>query len=237
MVIYGATIGGHVYSARTTFNVLRPEADLASTITTDTPAIDVDQDVRVRGGEWVLHFGIPESGTTLPGITWHATVTVDAGEAGQIAFVQLVKPDDHIVTAGDSRTKKQSYDFVLDCGPFPVPQYAGHLFPVHEFFTYADISEDDSPNSGLGDFLKHNSRNDTFETYLMYKPDTFGSIWVTLCKLDWFWKGAATKDANGGWSLDPGSADYPHTNPAGVDSTDLPQWETNFPALPITPEN
>ena len=56
----------------------------------------------------------------------------------------------------------------------------------------------------------------------MYKSDEVGSIWVTLCKLEWSWGGTATKDAQGQWSkLGVG---HSSKDPKGVDSTELPTW-------------
>jgi len=69
----------------------------------------------------------------------------------------------------------------------------------------------------------------------MYKSDAAGSIWVTLCKLDWYWHGAAESHVNGEWFL-VGDTDGYSIDPLGVDSTHLPQWSRNVLSLPDTPE-
>lgn len=50
---------------------------------------------------------------------------------------------------------------------------------------------------------------------------TRDNIWVTLGKLEWNWKGAATKATT--WSIDKGSDSY-SSNPKGADSIILPVW-------------
>ena len=90
-----------------------------------------------------------------------------------------------------------------------------------------------TPLSGMNSV----SVDETYSLYFMYKSDEPGSIWVTLGKLDWGWKGAAKTDTNGVWSLDPAfPADSSH-DPAGVDSTELPpQWSTNIIAAMNPPQ-
>ena len=86
--------------------------------------------------------------------------------------------------------------------------------------------------------MKKYSADDTFKTYFMYKPAGADSIWVTLCRLDWFWKASATK-GNNGWTLDAGSASSadPPGNPAGTDSTELPIWTGKFSAQTFVADN
>ena len=84
-------------------------------------------------------------------------------------------------------------------------------------------------------------RNDSFHTFLMSGPAGTDSIWVTLGRLDWSWSGAAHRigelpdgnegDNGGGrqgrnWN-GPFGAQWT-VNPAGVATSDLPQWTTIF---------
>jgi len=229
-VAYRVTIDGHCYGNETTFNVRRPSATLRSNTTIDVPAVDVDQDPRVGPG-WNLPFGINLPWGDLAGINWHANVETSANENGTVAYTQLGNTDIHFVKSDNERIKVSSDgQLVLD----NTPQYRDHLFPVDNDCS-TSVSEDDSPSTRLTSYLQHVSRSDEFETYLMYKSDAAGSIWVTLCKLDWYWHGAAESHVNGEWFL-VGATDGYSIDPLGVDSTHLPQWSRNVLSLPDTPE-
>jgi hypothetical protein len=220
LVTYAATIDGHVYSAKTTFNVLRPTATLPSTTTPDLPPVAVGPDPRAPISGVSLHFGLAQ--WPSDGIIWNATVSTGSGEQGQIAFTQLVRTDT-LYTAdnpnGDMSEVSSNGAYVLDGGP---PQYSEPA-DINSNTANFHYSSNDSPFVGLPSWDKHVSRRDDFQLYLMYKSDEAGSVWVTLCELDWYWCGAATK-AGGAWSLDGDTGDS-SINPVGVDSIKLPQWE------------
>src|SRR5205807_10401581 len=62
--------------------------------------------------------------------------------------------------------------------------------------------DSDTPGQGVFSTLQSLSINDNFQTYLMYRPSTPGSIWVTLNVLNWSWSGSATMPG-GGWVVGP----------------------------------
>ncbi len=228
-VIYCVMIGGHTYTASTTFNVLRPTATLTSITTTDDPPVDVGPDPDVGSGV-SLHFGLGH--WPSDGITWNATVSTGDSQDGQIAFTQLVMTDTQYTLddpAGTVLTRSSNLTYVLDGGP---PQYSP---PANIGSNQADFlySSNDSPFVELSSIDKHVSKCDYFRTFLMYKSNEPGSIWTTLCTLDWFWGGSATKDADGHWSLDANSG-FSSVNPTGVDTTELPQWTDYVLHLPLT---
>jgi autotransporter-associated beta strand protein len=220
-VDYGVTVGGRVYSAQTRFNVLRPTATLAST----TP---VPVEVGPSSGMITLHFGLGSAPSL--GIIWNASVTTGAMEDGEIAFTQLVNTSTIAHQPGPPEATVRTWshgEYVLDGGP---PQYSpeANIGSNVRNFPY---SSNDSPYAQLANAVNDNvSRLDYYRTYLMYKSDEAGSIWVTLCRLDWYWQGMAAWDSMRTWHLVNGTASYSH-NPVGLDSTELPKWDTNVRSL------
>ena len=69
--------------------------------------------------------------------------------------------------------------------------------------------------------------SDSFNLYLMYCPDGDDSIWVSLSLIQWNWGGNAVNGVDG-WTLTPGSANFPPANVTGSDCTTLPQWNNFF---------
>jgi len=67
----------------------------------------------------------------------------------------------------------------------------------------------------------------------MYRPNAgtaTDNIWITLGRLDWHFKGAATRDG-ATWTVDKGSASSA-TDPVGASSRILPVWAARYQALP-----
>ena len=73
------------------------------------------------------------------------------------------------------------------------------------------------------------SRSDEFRSYLMYRPAGVGSIWITLRKMTWHWKGAASRrQYDKMWELVPDSGDSPISPPRGLATCELPVWSSSF---------
>jgi hypothetical protein len=175
---------------------------------------------------------------------WNAYVTTGAYQEGDIAFTQLIETDS--LYTEDNPTESQfvkttNGTSILDGGP---PQYdvPGHINSNVTNYHYIVMIHDnppewappsDSPRSSLDNVMKRVSRTDDFQLYLMYKPSSENSIWVTLCKLNWFWGGTASKNPEGIWFLVDGSDSY-SPNPTGFDDTELPQWEDCYDNLQMT---
>jgi hypothetical protein len=222
-VKYTATINGTDYSAKTTYQVKRPPAGMTATHTTDMPAVAVGDE---GDGKIALHFG---SGVS-PGMKFRGDANPPTGGTGEIGFIQLVNIDVRKTLDDDSRQKFTSGGlFVLDSDGTQV-FYGATVAAPQNILSIQRM--EDSPRSVFAAGTKHYSRIDYFRTYWMYKPN--GGIWVTLRKCEWYWKGAATKGANG-WALDPGSSDYTQ-NPASAVSTELPEWNNFFGNLQWVPE-
>jgi hypothetical protein len=121
--------------------------------------------------------------------------------------------------------------FVLDDGGTGVAQYSGTNGIVPAPAGATTFSLIDLPAIGLVSSLKAVSASQQFQTYLMYKPLSSNSIWVTLETLSWNWAGAANKGQDGTWTL-VGNASSFSANPTGVNSVALPLWNnyaTNIP--------
>jgi hypothetical protein len=63
----------------------------------------------------------------------------------------------------------------------------------------------------------------------MYRPNAAGSIWVSIAKLEWYWKAHAkfTKEVDsnkGTWAIV--SKDF-EVNPVGETGYELPVWTNN----------
>ena len=216
-VTYDVMIDGREFSAETEFCVLRPTATLTSTTTFDEPPVDVWPAGYPGGDPTRLGFGY-----VWNGITWNAQITTPAGGSGLVAFTQLAATDVQFTvddTSGTKEKRSSGGKLLLDT----VPQYR-YRFQHVDAGSTSPFSDSDSPFEELLSTDKHVDRNDAFQLYFVYRPDGAGSIWVTLCELDWHWGGAATKDQLGAWSLDSGSAGS-SVNPVGTDSTKPPEWD------------
>jgi len=68
-------------------------------------------------------------------------------------------------------------------------------------------------------------RNDSFKTYLIYRPTGNSTIWVTLSVIEWGWSGTAEYISNE-WELTAGGVftcgDY------GTETSVLPEWDDNI---------
>ena len=77
--------------------------------------------------------------------------------------------------------------------------------------------------------------NESFELYFMYKSNEADSIWVTLSMLTWQWAGQTTRigapaSAANNWNAISGAS---LSSTASARSNVLPQWTTNFGAVPF----
>lgn len=228
-----ATIFGAAVTARGYLDVEEPGSSFTSVTTTATPPVNV----RTNDGFTTLptlRFGIKSS----PGITWTAEVTAGDEQAGEISLVQTVDTYAREVsnTAGP-RVKDTNGVYALDdpegTGFYPSGQEgAPPVGAVHDNET-AQYTSNDSPRTILVG-LTAATREDRFKSYLMYRPSGGDNIWVTLKRMDWYWKGSAQYDGTV-WSVVPNSTGS-STNPTGTDSTDLPIWGVRVQDIPMEDE-
>lgn len=84
----------------------------------------------------------------------------------------------------------------------------------------------DSPCSeGLTQSYLNYETSTTFSTWLMYKPDSTGAIFVPLRKIDWFWSGKATRSGTT-WSLT--ASEKPSAALTSTTTVDFPEWTHNI---------
>ncbi|MDD4539780.1 MAG: hypothetical protein PHT80_12250, partial [Lentisphaeria bacterium] len=84
----------------------------------------------------------------------------------------------------------------------------------------------DSPCSeGLTLSYLNYETSTTFSTWLMYKPNSPGAIFVPLRKIDWFWSGKATRSGTT-WSLT--ASEKPPAAPTSTTTVDFPEWTHNI---------
>jgi len=134
--------------------------------------------------------------------------------------------------ASDSSTE----DFTSD-GNYVLDDGAGIIYGGSEFVS-ANVTKtfnrDDSPGWTLGNPPVHSDQNgtDDFATYLMFKPESADSIWVTLRKLTWSWSCAAEAVDTGigvYWFKATGSGSSSASSQ--VDVVTLPEWDSAFSDL------
>ncbi len=196
-----------------------------------------------------LHYGTGGPGHF--GISWTASATADAAEGGSIQVVRLVDSTEWFTPGGafPRTTVVGTFgNYVLDAYPAPgayeIQQpprdlTTGQLepgtgvLPVGANQT-ATLTSIDNPfmslagNTAVGGTAR-------YVTYLMYKPDTPNSIWVTLQTITWGWGGSATLGPNG-WSLNPGSyPGNPYIRMVGMTISTLPQWIKDWPDVSESP--
>ena len=198
-----AKVNGQTVTAITTFNVLRPTAKIITTGGTVAITLDTNSDT-------TIHCGLPQVGSV--GMLFSPTVTPPSGYSGNInlRWVQKVSSLLRRVQTDDSPPAwyREQATNVLDVS-YPYP-----------FNPYPCTS--DSPSStGLSPYQTV-SYSDSFEMWLMFKPD--GGQWVPLRKVAWHWDGAGSK-YGATWTLDS------HTDPGNPDDTDttaFPTWTDNM---------
>ncbi len=77
----------------------------------------------------------------------------------------------------------------------------------------------------------------------MFRPAGDNSIFVPIRVLDWWWKGSATKDGGGDWSLDGPGGDGNDSLPADTNpkvgnlTIDYPEWNMWWKSVPSEPDN
>lgn len=89
----------------------------------------------------------------------------------------------------------------------------------------------DSPRTNAPDPANDQSlrTKDTFSTYLMYKSDIQGSVWIAISKINWSWDETATNSGNGRWTGTPSQL-----TPGGAT---VPDGPAAFPYYPPGPNN
>jgi hypothetical protein len=152
---------------------------------------------------------------------------------GVWAVAQIIQPRrERTLSDGTVQRNRHYGQWLLDEGPFPSYPFMGAL-PTGIYSRWFDVA--DSPGTGnLDQQVLHNGANttithvsaaDEFDDYVLFKPAGDGSAWVPLKKIHWHWRGAATRQPDGSFQLDPFSDDAQAL--AAVEWNDPPIWTGN----------
>jgi hypothetical protein len=195
-VVYAPIVNGHQFSVKTTFNVKTPSGQVYKA----TGTIGIDSPVQT-----LVEYGEPAD---IPGVRFDlVTFSEPAGFAGgATAWWQVI-----------NSTERWRYD----CGGAWLA--AGSLLCDLPFPYSTDAYSDDSPGQVFESTSYYYAIDDTFSTYLMYKPTGSAAIWVPVVKEEWGWHATTHHDIL--WWLDSSRKD----EPSGSSWPDPP----NGPATPV----
>jgi hypothetical protein len=230
-----AQVNGANLSATVNYNVLRPTMN-AFTTTVSSVNLCPAGTYPWQPANLVMAAYQLTPAPVRVGCQWNATATAPAGGAGQIGFTQLIAPNrSYLRNNGTTIQKNSGGTFVLDEGAGI--QYNGaQRIGASAAATLTGSSYADSPANSLDATYQSSSAKDDFRLFLMYKHSDADSIWVTLGRATWGWRGMTTRigapasPANN-WNAPTGTG-MPNTN--GVNSIELPEWDNNYAGVPWT---
>lgn len=185
-----------------------------------------------------LTFGDPTT-VAASGINFTFAATAPAGDSGYVVGTQLAKVQTTSTPPGPFANTGGA--FWLDRCPLYDNTQTGVSGPpgANKQFLWRS---NDSPGTELTPDYDLVSRADNFQMYFMYRPRGPESIWVPIGKLDWFWRGTASRTGNPiinhGWTGPTDAASS--TAPGGAPSVTFPQWGqvlfpgATCPTLPTT---
>jgi hypothetical protein len=199
------------FTGSTIFNVKRPLASLTAKYG--------DVAVHPEGDDWLLELGNPLAGSN--GITFAGAV--DPAFSGNTEWVQIVLDTKGTRLLNDGTTMESFESSGLD--PTRDPNTG---LPIAYYYDIAHMNPNDSPGQQLEmvtrGYLSY-TNSDSFDMFLMFKPNTPKAIWVPLCHLAWSWSGAAVRTSPSAttWSLVPNSGKHGDTV-TGSDIAIYPSW-------------
>ncbi len=206
-----------------TFDVVAP------TLRFEKPQVGATR-VGTTRSETFLQFGIP---LRKPGILFRWSITMP-GECGGFAkdlqTVRTSRVVEKRLAPGSRETRKLEWlpdsgirheqldgddvvEAVYNAGTYSVQHGPGEKF---------DVKSEDSPMSALEPLSVKLTVNDQFRYYVMFRPDSPGSIWVPLAMTEWTWKATASRRGTG-WAI----AGSPMTPTVHKPWTDFPSYQSN----------
>lgn len=95
----------------------------------------------------------------------------------------------------------------------------GYLFPPNGSYGKAAYTFGDGPTCPVGGYM-----HDQFKQYFQFRPDTAGSIWVTLGTAEWEWRGEITHSTNAPSGWEWVTSPYCTHSQAIQPSSSHPEW-------------
>jgi hypothetical protein len=249
-VIFDGKIDGKTHAANLNISISTPKIVEFSAKTDDIHIGLVDSEFHQQGALYLTFGGLKS--TKKPGIEWTAKLIGSPSKAGSYAFVQLMKihrqkslNKNLLVNMSGS----SDGEWVLDEDVFygtsesTDPRFKQKDGEPEDFITArwpcesTLIKGEDSPATPLfvnmpkEEHLKFDEImvEEHFQTHLMFRPNVPDSIWVSIARLDWFWKASAQftkakEGENGKWTLL--GKDF-EIDPIASKGYDLPIWSKN----------
>lgn len=184
-----------------------------------------------NGNPW-MGFGRPGS----PGIEIDADVVGDSIDDGQLCFIQLAQNYRECMdTSGWTYDLSTNGQWILDVGLTGDFIYQNTVVAISTGQTkwiYAtDAPGTQLPNPTTSSYLAFlvgdgPANLESYQTFLMFRPNTGNSVWVPIARLEWGWT-AMAELLDGVWVL---SETYGPENPVGESLNTFPQWSTNTAA-------
>jgi hypothetical protein len=176
------------------------------------------------------------------GVHWDWQVTLHRRHAGSIKDLQTIREDRRRIgqKAGKTVTwarrnprKKDVHEqldqSLWDAGTEAAYSTKGHYPPielpaaVNAGKTLRNKTSWDSPHTSMEPTDDQVTVFDQFKYYILFKPDTVGSIWVPVAKAEWLWKATAVK-GRPDWKLtDQGGK----VTKKGALTLEFPSYESN----------
>lgn len=192
---------GHEFAGVISFDVKRPTAQ----INIAKQNVSVDNNFGA-GGTTYLHVG--KGNIEAPATAGVFFSAATPGFAGDFQWAQLTNSTRRYFRVGENRWHRSVAIGLDSLGGYPTT--VGSKFA-------------DSPGMALdAATITKAEVDETFGTWLMYKPTREDSIFVPLARLDWRWAGKATHGGQN-WALDAGSGVDP--DPQKHDTTEFPIWD------------
>jgi hypothetical protein len=145
-------------------------------------------------------FELGHSGT--PGISMSGTAKLPSDGPGNIAGIQLLQSSIQYCegTTCTYATAANGVQFIQSNGYY-LDSCTLYAAPIHSAAGGApQYKAVDYPASTFGTGFNKVVRTDSFQHYLVYRPDGANSIFITLGVLTWGWSATLVQGANGTWS-------------------------------------
>jgi hypothetical protein len=233
-----------------TFDVKGPTLDYLKAVKTIGPCLlpKPRKGVKVQPGEIYCK----KAGEAAVGIgfyiKWSWNVTMPANYGGSIKDIQTLVQGRHRTQAKKGSRDKVKQAFInpnkkqthtqfdqrlTDAGQDAVYSAKGYFDGMElptsvaagKSFTN-DITHD-TPTIAMEKADESYSINDTFKYYILFKPQTPNSIWVTVGKIEWFWNIEAVKKGSN-WVIKSGSKPKGEVSVSGAATSELPIYESNM---------